>query len=73
METENIIDNAKKKLASKNLDIIAANNTLEEDAGFNASTNHLTLITEEEEIDLPLMSKEECADRLLDEILKLRK
>ena len=73
METENIIGNAKKKLASKNLDIIAANNTLEEGAGFNASTNHLTLITEEEEIDLPLMSKEECADRLLDEILKLRK
>ena len=72
METENIIGNAKKKLASKNLDIIAANNTLEEGAGFNASTNHLTLITEEEEIDLPLMSKEECADRLLDEILKLR-
>ncbi len=73
METENIIGNAKKKLLSKNLDIIAANNTLEDGAGFNTDTNHLTLITEEDETDLPIMSKEECASRLLDEILNLRK
>ena len=73
METENVIGNAKKKLISKKLDIIAANNTLEYGSGFNTDTNHLTLITEEEEVDLPLMSKEECASKLLDEILKLRK
>lgn len=69
METENVIENSRKKLTSKGVDMIAANSLREEDAGFGADTNRLTLITERDEIALPLLTKEEAAHRLLDEIL----
>lgn len=70
METENVIENSRKKLTGKGVDMIAANSLCEEDAGFGADTNRLTLITERDEIALPLLTKEEAAHRLLNEILK---
>ncbi len=73
METQNMLENSRKKLAKKHLDMIAANNLKEEGAGFGVSTNLLTLITAEEELALPLMSKDAAAHRLLDEIMKRRK
>lgn len=69
METENLIENSRKKLIKKNVDMIAANSVKEEGAGFGTDTNILTLITADSETALPKMSKSECADRLLDEIL----
>ena len=72
METENMIENSKAKLAKKNLDMIAANNVKVEGAGFGVDTNVLTLITADSEKQLPIMSKDEAADALLDEILALK-
>ena len=60
-----------KKLEKKNLDMVAANNVKVEGAGFQGDTNVLTLITQDEEISLPLMSKEDAAFRILDKILSL--
>ena len=70
METENMLENSRKKLEKKNLDMIAANNLKEAGAGFAVETNVLTLITRDNELALPLMSKDAAADALLDEILK---
>ena len=72
METENMIENSRAKLEKKNLDVIAANSLKQEGAGFGVDTNILTLITKNEEIQLPLMSKEDAAARLLDFILNLK-
>ena len=72
METEHMLENSRKKLAKKHLDMIAANNLKVEGAGFGGSTNVLTLITTDSETPLPLMTKEEDAHRLLDEILSRR-
>lgn len=69
METENTIENSRKKLTKKNLDMIAANDLKVEGAGFAGDTNVLTFITDETEIALSLMSKEEAACKLLDYIL----
>lgn len=69
METENMIENSKAKLAKKNLDMIAANNVKVDGAGFGVDTNILTLITADSEKELPIMSKDEAANALLDEIL----
>lgn len=71
METQNMLENSRKKLRKKNLDMIVANNVKEEGAGFETDTNIVTLITEQEEIALPLMSKEEAANQILDQILKI--
>ena len=68
METENMIGNSRAKLQKKNLDMVAANNVKVEGAGFQGDTNVMTLITQDQEIDLPLMSKEEVADKILDTI-----
>ena len=68
METENMIGNSRAKLQKKNLDMIAANNVKVEGAGFQGDTNVMTLITQDQEIALPLMSKEEVADKILDTI-----
>ena len=70
METENMLENSRKKLKKKNLDMIAANNVKEAGAGFAVETNILTLITEDGETALPLMSKDAAADALLDAIVK---
>ena len=72
METRDMLENSRKKLFKKNLDMIAANNVKEAGAGFAVDTNLLTLITREEELALPLMSKDEAAHALLTEIVKRR-
>ncbi len=72
METRDMISNSRAKLEKKNLDMIAANNLKVSGAGFRGDTNVLTLITQEEEVSLPLMSKEDAAKNLLDKILSIR-
>ena len=69
METEDVIGNSRDKLAKKHLDMIVANNLREPGAGFEANTNVVTLITQDEEISLDLMSKEEVAVHILDKIM----
>ena len=71
METQNVIGNSRAKLTKKNLDMVAANNVMVEGAGFQGDTNVLTLITQDEEVSLPLMSKEDAALKILDKILLL--
>ena len=71
METQNMISNSRAKLEKKNLNMVAANNVKEAGAGFQGDTNVLTLITQKEETSLPLMSKEDAANKLLDKILEL--
>ena len=71
METQNMLGNSRAKLEKKNLDMVAANNLKVEGAGFQGDTNVLTLITQEEDVSLPLMSKEDAASKLLDKILSL--
>ncbi len=73
METKDLIENSKNKLMKKNLDMICANNLKTEGAGFGVSTNVITMITENEEIALPLMSKDEAADNIFTKLLEIRK
>ena len=73
METRDLLENSRKKLVKKNLDMIAANNLKDEGAGFGTSTNLLTLITPQEVTELPLLSKDEVSHRLFDEILRRRR
>lgn len=70
METENMLENSRKKLEKKHLDMIVANNLKVEGAGFAEDTNVVTIITGQEEVSLGKMTKEETALRILDEILK---
>ena len=72
METENMIENSRAKLEKKNLDMVAANNVKVEGAGFGVDTNVLTLITKDSQKELPIMSKDEAANCLLDAILEAR-
>ena len=71
METRDMLRNSRAKLEKKNLDMVAANNLKVEGAGFQGDTNVLTLITQDEEVSLPLMSKEDAALKILDKILLL--
>ena len=73
METQNMLENSKKKLQKKNLDMIVANNLKMQGAGFETDTNIVTMITEDQVFELELMSKEDVAFRLLDKILELKK
>lgn len=70
METENMLGNARGKLTRKNLDMIVANNVKEKGAGFGTDTNIVTIITADQEIALEKMTKEEVAEKLLDQILE---
>lgn len=70
METENLLENSRKKLEKKGVQMIAANSLRQEGAGFGGSTNVLTLITALGEEELPLLTKEEAAHRLLTAILR---
>lgn len=70
METENMLGNSRAKLAKKNLDMIVANNLKVPGAGFAGDTNVVTLITQDGEVELPLLSKEETAVRILNKILE---
>ena len=69
METENLLENSRKKLEKKKLDMIAANSIAEPGAGFAHDTNKITIITKDSELSLPLISKLETADRILDAIV----
>jgi len=71
METQNMISNSRAKLEKKNLDMIAANNLKVEGAGFKTDTNVLTLITQNEEVSLDMMSKEDAAGVILDKIKEM--
>lgn len=73
METEHMLENSRKKLKKKNLDMIAANNLKQEGAGFGTNTNVLTLITDDSERQLEMMSKEEAANCLLEELLIIKR
>lgn len=72
METENMLENSRKKLQKKNLDMIVANNLKVEGAGFQGNTNVITTITANETLELPLMDKEAAAHAILDQIKKMR-
>lgn len=70
METENMLENTRKKLLSKNLDMMVANNLKTEGAGFQKDTNQVTIMTRDQTEELPLLSKEETAWRILEAIKK---
>jgi len=69
METENMLENSREKLKKKNVDMIVANNVKVSGAGFGTDTNVVTLITEDHIEELPILSKEEVANRILDSII----
>ena len=71
METDDVIPNSRKKLASKNADMICANSLRTAGAGFGGDTNVITLITANGEEELALMQKEEAAHKILDAIIRL--
>jgi phosphopantothenoylcysteine decarboxylase / phosphopantothenate---cysteine ligase len=71
-ETENVVANAKEKLRSKKLDAIVANDVSRADAGFDTSTNAITIITNDDSVELPVMAKSDAADRILDAIVRIR-
>lgn len=73
METENMVENSVKKLEKKGADMIVANNLKEEGAGFGTDTNVVTFITKDEIIEIPKMTKEELAKKLIDFILNKMK
>lgn len=68
METEHMLENSRRKLEKKHLDMIVANNVKTEGAGFGTDTNVVTILTKETIVELPMMSKEEVAEKILDEI-----
>jgi phosphopantothenoylcysteine decarboxylase/phosphopantothenate--cysteine ligase len=71
-ETDNLLDNARKKLISKRADLIVANDVSSKDAGFDVDTNRIALVSESETTELPLLSKREAADRILDSALHIK-
>ena len=73
METENMLENSRAKLAKKNVDMICANNLKQSGAGFGVDTNIITLITKDDTEELPLLSKEEAANAILNKALTLQK
>ncbi len=72
-ETNDVIGYARSKMEKKGLDMVVANDITAKGAGFNTDTNIATIITRSGETELPLMSKREMADRILDEVVRLRK
>ena len=73
METEHMLENSRAKLKKKNLDMIVANNLKVAGAGFGTDTNVVTMIRETKETELPIMSKEEVAGAILDEIFEIKR
>lgn len=71
METEHMLENSRKKLEKKHLDMIVANNLKTEGAGFGTDTNVVTILTKDTVEELPKMSKEDVAGKILDEIRKM--
>lgn len=72
-ETQNVLENARKKLASKSLDAVVVNDVSREGVGFDSDRNAVIIITEDEAIDVPETSKWEVAQRVLDQVVQLRK
>ena len=72
METKDLLDSSRKKLEKKHLDMVVANNLKVAGAGFGVDTNVVTILTDREVLELPLMGKDQVAARLLDEIRKRR-
>jgi phosphopantothenoylcysteine decarboxylase/phosphopantothenate--cysteine ligase len=72
-ETENVIENARKKLLSKSLDAIVVNDVSHDGVGFDSERNAVTIITQHEVIDVPETTKWEVAQRVLDQLIRLRK
>lgn len=72
METENMIENSKRKLTAKNIDMICANNLKSDGAGFGVDTNIITIITADNMVELPLQSKEDAANAIIDQAIRLR-
>lgn len=71
METENMLENSRKKLDKKHVDMIVANNLKVPGAGFAQDTNIVTLITKEKNVELEIMTKDQVAERLMDELLAM--
>lgn len=71
-ETNDVVNYAKSKMEKKNLDLVVANDITQKGAGFGSDTNIATIISRSNQIELPLMPKRELADKILDEVLKLR-
>lgn len=72
METQDMIENSRKKLISKNVDMICANNLKQDGAGFGVDTNIITLITRDDTVELPLQSKESAADAIISKAISLK-
>lgn len=72
-ETQNVLENARKKLASKGVDAIVVNDVSQEGIGFDSDRNAVTIITEEEVVEVPETTKWEVAQRVLDQVSQLRK
>ena len=72
METQNMLENSRVKLTKKNIDMVVANNLKVAGSGFGTDTNVVTMISKEEEIELELLTKEEVAHKIIDQILKLK-
>jgi phosphopantothenoylcysteine decarboxylase/phosphopantothenate--cysteine ligase len=72
-ETENVLENARKKLASKSLDAIVVNDVSRGGIGFDSDRNAVTIISPSEVVEVPETSKWEVAQRVLDQVVKLRK
>jgi phosphopantothenoylcysteine decarboxylase/phosphopantothenate--cysteine ligase len=74
-ETENVIENAQRKLQDKSLDLVVANDVSRDDAGFDSDSNAVTILVRDnpKSIEVALASKLEVAHRILDEVVKLRR
>ncbi|MGA9642877.1 MAG: phosphopantothenoylcysteine decarboxylase [Terriglobales bacterium] len=72
-ETENVLENARKKLSAKSLDAIVVNDVSREGVGFDSDRNAVTIISHHEVIEVPETSKWEVSQRVLDQVVKLRR
>ena len=72
-ETENVVENARKKLLDKGADLIVANDVSQPDSGFDVDTNRVTLVSRTETAELPVLSKREVADQILDAVIKTKR
>ena len=72
METRDLLENSRKKLQKKNLDMICANSLKIEGAGFGTETNIITMITDDGETELPIMTKDEAAKEIFTRLLEMK-
>ncbi len=72
-ETEDVTENARKKLLEKGADLIVANDVSSQDSGFDVETNRIILVSQEDVVEMPLMAKREAAERVLDAAMKIKR